>query len=329
MTFAERVDRVGRLGYTERQASFLVTVMLHAGVCLERQYCTAAQLVHGQKTRDFFQALVRHRHATPYPCARRGAHVYHLHAKPLYEQIGEPDSRHRRPVALSRAVERLMVLDAVLAERQVTWLATEHDKLAHFTVTTRLAREQLPQLVFRSDTSQTVRHFPDKLPIGISADGRTHLFLYGVHRSTPGDFRVFLFRHAPLLRTLPRWTIRLLIPPHLEEAAPTYQRACEEELAVRLAPSTVEELRWFFDQRRNAPESGTPADAERYRRARRVFGAPRYRVLYRQWLTAGDQLIDALLSPVLSDAIVRGTGRIETHVLTRHYHHLSPLVGTS
>jgi len=329
MTFADRVERLGRLGYTDRQASFLVTVMLHAGVCLERQYCTAAQLVHGQKTRNFFQDLVARRHATAYPCARRGTRVYHVHAKPLYEEIGEPNSRHRRPMALSRAVERLMVLDAVLGEQHVIWLATEQDKLAHFTVTTSLHRQQLPHLVFRSDTSQTVRYFPDKLPIGLCPDGRTHVFLYSVHRPAPGDFRLFLYRHAPLFRMLARWTVRLLVPPHLEEAAPTYQRACEEELAIRLAPSTVEELRWYFRQRQAAAQGGRVSDEEQYRRARRVFGAPRYRVLYRQWLVAGDPLIDALLSPILSDAIARGVGRFETHVLTRRYHHLSLLVGTS
>lgn len=329
MTFADRVERLAGLGYSERQASFLVTVMLHAGVCLERQYCTAARLVHGQKTRDFFQRLVSRRHATAYPCGRRGARVYHVHAKPLYDRIGESNSRHRRPMALSRAVERLMVLDAILSEPGMTWLATEQEKLAHFTVSTSLTRDQLPQLMFRSNTSQTVRYFPDKLPIGLCPDGRTHVFLYSVHRSSPGDFRRFLYRHAPLLRMLPRWTVRLLVPPHLEEAAPTYQRACEEELAIRLAPSTIDELRWFFHQRREAAQGRPLGDDERYRRARRVFGAPRYRVLYRHWRIAGDALVDALLSPVLSDATSRGTGRIETHVLTRRYHHLSPLAGTS
>ena len=38
MTFAERVTAVGAFGFTERQSRFLVTVMLHAGVCLGRQY---------------------------------------------------------------------------------------------------------------------------------------------------------------------------------------------------------------------------------------------------------------------------------------------------
>ena len=32
---------------------------------------------------------------------------------------------------------------------------------------------------------------------------------------------------------------------------------------------------------------------------------------------------------MLPDAITRATGQVETYVLTRPYHHLSPLVGTA
>ena len=43
ITWEERVERVARQGFTERQAGFLVTVMLHAGVCVPRQYCAFAR----------------------------------------------------------------------------------------------------------------------------------------------------------------------------------------------------------------------------------------------------------------------------------------------
>ena len=49
---AERVEAVAAFGFTERQARFLVTVLLHAGVFLERQYCGFAGIVHGQKSTD-------------------------------------------------------------------------------------------------------------------------------------------------------------------------------------------------------------------------------------------------------------------------------------
>ena len=59
MTHAERVSAVAALGFTERQAAFLVLVMLHSGVCVGRQYCAFAGIVRGQKMADFFQKLDR------------------------------------------------------------------------------------------------------------------------------------------------------------------------------------------------------------------------------------------------------------------------------
>ena len=59
MTAEDRVKAVVEFAFTERQARFLVTVMLHSGICLLRQYTAFAGIVHGQKTRKFFAKLVR------------------------------------------------------------------------------------------------------------------------------------------------------------------------------------------------------------------------------------------------------------------------------
>src|SRR5262249_56738941 len=94
-----------------------------------------------------------------YVRTRRGGHntarLYHFHHKPMYEAIGEPDNRHRRPLPLSRAVERLMVLDAVLGQRDLEWLATEREEVTHFTTTWRLAMADLPSLTFSSEAVAT------------------------------------------------------------------------------------------------------------------------------------------------------------------------------
>jgi hypothetical protein len=42
MEFKDRVRAISEFGFTERQARFLVTVMLHSGVCLLRQYSSFA-----------------------------------------------------------------------------------------------------------------------------------------------------------------------------------------------------------------------------------------------------------------------------------------------
>jgi hypothetical protein len=316
-------------GFTERQAGFLTTVMLHSGVCLGRQYCAYAGIVRGQKMHDFFRELVANGHATVCSRAHRKTHLYHVHAKTLYRTIGEPNNRHRRPVPLSRAIERLMVLDGVLSDRRHRWLATEREKVAHFTRVTRLSRSELPHITFGVKPDQTIRYFADKLPIGIDADGRRHVFVYLVTHRLPIDFRAFLHRYGNLLRTLPAWTVRLLIPPHLAGAASVYHAAARDELATPLPPATVEELRWFFRQRGNADDDPAVSTDPRYRRGCAMFGAPRFRVLYRMFRRYGDRVLEATTSPVTADALARRTGQVDYHVLAHTYQHLSALVSTS
>ena len=333
MTLAERVRNVAAHGFTDRQSEFLVTVMLHSGVCMDRHYCAFARIPHGRKTCDFFHRLVLNRYATAYACAHSRARIFHLQHHPLYEAIDEPDNRFRRPVPIARAVERLMLLDTVLAGGDMSWLATERDKVAHFSLLlhSRLRRRELPHLTFRSGDQETVRYFPDKLPIGLHTDGR-HVFTYLVNRPSPVDFRAFLHRHTDLLRALPAWTVRLLVPSHLLKAVPTYEGAWREEIASPLRPSTADELRWYFEERRRldgtAPQ-GTEPPTSRFEKARDAFSAPRFRVLYRSWLLDGQSVLDSTVSCVLGDAIARRSGVIDTHVLPHPYLHLAHLVTTA
>ena len=326
MTWDERVDAVAAhaRGVTDRQAAFLVTVMLHAGVCMDRHYCTFAHIAHGQKTTDFFRRLVDRGYATAHSCRNNSARLFHVQYKPLYAAIGDPDSRHRKPTPLARAIERLMVLDAVLADRGRTWLATEQDKLTHFTLTHRIPRQDLPSLTFRSEDSETVRYFPDKLPIGVDLEG-AYTFIYIVTRPGPVDFRAFLERHAELLRALRAWTIRLLVPRHFARVLGVYRAAFREQLGMPLRPVNLDDLRWYF-QARQAPSRSSE---ERFDQAARAFRAPRFRALYRAWLERGEPVLDATLSAVLADKIERQVGQLECHVLPHHYLDLSPLVGTA
>ena len=329
MTFEDRVQAMIDHGFTERQAGFLTTVMLHAGVCLGRQYCAYAGIVRGQKVHDFFRDLVANNHVSVYSRAHRKTHLYHVHAKTLYRAIGEPNNRHRRPVPLSRAIERLMVLDGVLADRRHRWLATEREKIAHFTRVTRLSRSELPHISFGVQPDETVRYFAEKLPIGIDPDGRRHVFIYLVTRRLPIDFRVFLHRYGNLLRTLPAWTVRVLVPPHLIGAVALHEAAARDELAMPLPPATVDELRWYFEQRRDAAADPAIVADLRFQRASAMFGAPRFRVLYRMWRRYGNRMLDATTSPVTADALARRTGQVDCHVLAHTYQHLSALVSTS
>ena len=44
---AQRLNAIASFGFTERQARFLVNLLLHSGVFVERQYCSFGGIVHG------------------------------------------------------------------------------------------------------------------------------------------------------------------------------------------------------------------------------------------------------------------------------------------
>jgi hypothetical protein len=324
VTYDEQLQRMADFGFTARQTGFLLAVLRHAGVCLARQYCTYAGIVRGQKTHDFFGRLVARRYATPYSCGHGNARVYHVHHKALYRAIGEPDARFRRPSAIARAVERLIVLDHVLAHRDLTWLATEREKVQHFVETTSLRPTELPSVTFGRGGTTTTRYFLEKLPIGVAPDGR-HVFVYLAARDAPIDFRAFLHRHAELLYALPEWRLRVLVPRHLKASIPAYELAFREEVTQPVRPDIADELLWYFRELR----TGDGRQTERLRAAQRDFSAPRFRSLYRAWREGGDRVVHAAMSSVVVDAIQRGRAGLECQVAPHQYLHLSPLVGTA
>jgi hypothetical protein len=188
-------------------------------------------------------------------------------------------------------------------------------------------------MVFGEQPNITVRHFPDKLPIGVSHDGRRHAFLYLLVNPLPLDFRVFLRRHAELLRALPAWSVQLLVPidqpdpdGRAQRLAEHYENAFRQELATPLDPVTANELRWFWEARTLGTGS---AEDKRIRRARRIFGTPRFRALRRVLEVDGHRAVDVAASGCLAEAIDRAEGRIERHEIRRQYFRLSRAVGTA
>ena len=83
---------------------------------------------------------------------------------------------------------------------------------------------------------------------------------------------------------------------------------------------------------RHGDVNGTLASAgedKRMRRARRIFGTPRFRALRRALELDGDRAVDVAMSRSLADAIERREGRFERHEMRRQYFRLSHLVGTA
>ncbi|MPZ21061.1 MAG: hypothetical protein GEV06_24650 [Luteitalea sp.] len=326
---AQRLEAIAAFGFTERQARFLLNVLLHSGVFVERQYCSFAGIVHGQKSTDFIKTLVEQRFATPITTGKlhRGR-MFHVHYKPLWAAIGEPDSRFRKPNAPGRMIERVMLLDAVLDDRDFVWLGPSTDKRRHFVrhLSDRLDQREYPRLLFGEGPASTARYFPDKLPIGMQPYGEPHVFVYLVTHPSPMDFRMFLLRHSALLRVLLRWTVRLLFPRQLSKARLAYLHAAREHLATPLEPSTVETLERLFAERKRLAEPGAAPADECHAKLSSAYQTPRYRALHRQWLDDPTNTLRLAGSRLIADNTDRGHGQVECVELSRQYLHLSPLV---
>lgn len=325
MTLDQRVDAIARFGFTDRQSRFLVTVLLHAGVCVPRQYAAFAGIAYGHKINVFFDRLVNGGYASPYPCVHNRARLYHVHHHALYRAAGEPHSRYRRPVSAARAVERVMLLDGMFANPRLTWLASELEKVEFFRSTVpALPADRLPHSVGTA-TERRPRRFPDASPIGVEPSGRV-VFQHLMTTSDDGPFRAFLQRHADLLAALPEWTLQLLLPWPVHHVSNNFDGIVRNEIATPFPASTIDELRWYFEQCRAATTAGAGRSSDpRFRRAQYAFANSRARALYRRWLTDGEAVFEVGTSTTIASALACGNGRIECRSL-RSYRHLSPLV---
>jgi hypothetical protein len=175
---------------------------------------------------------------------------YYVSQRALYAAIGESDRRLRKLVTLNHAIQRLMVLDAIVEDPDLVWLGTAEEKAAHLLSLTRIGQADLPHVSIGEGEARTVRYFPDRLPIDIHLAGRGVLVRV-VTDPWLDEFRVFLERHAALLRALPAWTLRIVVPPHFPDMAQRAKQVVWNQLLTPLRTEVLDELRWDFEQLRS------------------------------------------------------------------------------
>jgi hypothetical protein len=324
-----RVNALAGFRFTQRQREFLVTVMVHAGCFLERQYCAFTGTVRGQNSREFVARLVARGFARAIrPGNIRRGRLYHVHHKPLYEAIGLPDDRNRRLHSIGRMVERVMILDAVLGDCGCWWLSPAEDKRTFFDARdTGLRDEEYPHISFGAGRSKIIRCFPDKLPIGIDKEVTSRfVFLYLVTRRIPIDFRQFLIRHQTLFLNLHTWTVHLLVPRRFRKAVALYKAALREQLWTPLDPSVSTALEAYFRERKEfGGHLGEPAHRFIAREFRRQ-GMAKIAALYRAWRREGDVVLWRSSSTSLRDDRMHGCSDCEVQDLNAQYLQLTNVV---
>ena len=213
-----------------------------------------------------------------------------------------------------------MRLDGIVLFPELMYLGTEEERVAFFAVMApSLPRERLPHITVGQGASQRVRLFPEDQPMAVMSTGRV-VFTYVVSASNVEDFRAFVQRHADLLGALPGWTLRVLFPKQIAGSIAAFEAAARHELTSTLRPEMLAELTWYFSRRCSTPNArALKFEDEEFWRHHAAFDTPRFRQLYRRWLTDGDSVFEPLSSSVIATALERGTGRIECHVLVLSY----------
>jgi len=132
-----------------------------------------------------------------------------------------------------------------------------------------------------------------------------------------------------VLSVLPAWTIRIVFPMSHQCLRKQYEESARQELA-KPWPDLIERLNWYFEQRRRKELDRTPIeDLKKYAEEHFCFHSRRYQVLYDRWLSEGDTALEVVSSDATAEAIKRGAGRVECHVLPFAYRHLALLVGSA
>jgi hypothetical protein len=326
MTTDDRVAAVIALGFTPRQARFLVTVALHSGYCLRRQYQAFASLQGGKNVRDFLDGVVASGYADRFSVRADRGLVYHLHHRRLYRAIGEEHNRHRRRTSLPQVARKLMVLDYVLSRPELSWYATEEEKVELFVSRFGVARDRLPRTIFaaaNSATERTTRYFIHKLPIGLVGQPPVPHFTCVVADGLDA-FERFLADHRPLFNALANWTVVAIGRTAFGDWPGTFKQS----VAATKPPHAVEDLQWYFE-RRQMVERGDLAqipvrDVQRFRALRQQFKASAFDDEYAGWLATGN-----LSSATDGEDVQLSVGTLQSAILPFSYQQFGSLPGVA
>ena len=314
MAHDDRCQAIEMLGYTPRQAQFLVLVALHGGHFLRRQYVAFTGTPHGQAAVRFLAHAMAREHLRALPYGRHGQ-VFHLYARPFYAAIGEEDNRNRRPGEWDAVIRKLMTLDFVLANPTARFWATEEDKV-------ELLRERVipvdvwPHRVYaprHPGGRRTIRYFVDKMPwYQVGDEPRVWIAYVDAERTLQG-FETFLGQYRALLASLSSGV--MYVAPTVWHGA--IQHAFTTAFASR-DRGRMDRFEAYCDMRRTVEHTKrhAPLTSEQHQRFREQcaeFLTPAFDALYRKYLETG------CLSSGDVDAAAFPSCALRVHALRRRY----------
>jgi len=160
------IEALRSLGYTEEEARFLYLVATHSGYFTCQQFLHFIQTKPGKRSVAFAQKVIETKHASAKPYLRHGR-VFHLFSRNLYDAIGRDNVRFRRVHSTEYIRTRLIALDFVLRNQDVTYLETEGQKLTFFCDRMGINKKILPHKRYSGaiKANFTDHYFVDKFPM--------------------------------------------------------------------------------------------------------------------------------------------------------------------
>jgi hypothetical protein len=299
MTSDERIQALEELGYSPREAAFLCLAALHSGFFLRRQYRHFTGADPGRADDQFITKLYNHGHARVID-GKSNVRIYHLSSHPFYQAIGEGENRHRRMRPLCAIKTKLMALDYVLAHPKVSYLATEEEKVDHFSRNLGIDPAALPTKIYYAKTNnlETRRYFVDKFPIALPQDNSVSQPLVSFCYVDEGEictpaFETWLCQYSRLFAALKCFRVIFVATSNsrFRQAEQEYRRLFDHPRRLKIDSKhrllAYFHLEHLFRTRRF--EELDTRKLEELRQLRKEFCGAKYERLFEQWQTRGDR----------------------------------------
>ena len=277
------MSAIEQLGYTRREAEFLVLAALHSGYFLRRQFSSPGKLDDAFCRKLLVNGHGKQAHSTGQ------TQVYHISGKPLFRALDQVDNRHRRSHESFYMRSKLMLLDYVLSTKHAQqFLATEEDKVEYFCKVRGLNTSVLPAKKYVGrDGSKTTRFFVDKFPVRVDQSTGIVSFGFVDDGISKAGFRTWLSQIQPLIEALGSAEI-VFVSPSVNAISPA-----KKEFARRFGGGAGSVLVAYFRMRQGLETKGftcSQADLDRYRNWRKRYGGEPYEQQYLAWKASGGSL---------------------------------------
>lgn len=322
------IPSLERLGYTEREASFLYLVGRNSGYFLRRQFLQFAQGHAGALAQNFVNKLLTDRYAKVLDYGQR-RHIYHLHSGSIYAILRMQDATLRRQKSDHEMVTRLLILDYLLGQLGLRWLSTEEEKAEYLEKELKINPECFPRGRPRagSEDSPGIRYFPDHFPFAVLRETkqnkpRIRFTYFDAGTATVKAFERYLAIYRELFLRLSDFDLAYVSVSsrNFFEAERVFERTLSKpKKAARLLPKGPEHLARYFAAQESwerTDPSFSVADLCSLEDGKPIYGQPEHEILRAAW-RKGMATFEQALTRL--DQRTAANARFTTQLMQRSY----------